>query len=116
MPTRKSNANITIYGHEINDWRGPMAAAQNLRKELDELRREFESLRNRGVDQLSGKAKEAVAAATKELEGFEGQISELNSMLHTLFEEAEESVSQHPVATIAGALALGIVIGRMTAK
>jgi ElaB/YqjD/DUF883 family membrane-anchored ribosome-binding protein len=37
-------------------------------------------------------------------------------MVHTLFEEAEESVSQHPVATIAGALALGIVIGRMTAK
>jgi ElaB/YqjD/DUF883 family membrane-anchored ribosome-binding protein len=93
-----------------------MAAAQNLRKELDELRREFESLRDRGVDQLSGKAKEAVAAATKELEGFEGQIAELNRMVHALFEEAEESVSQHPVATIAGALALGIVIGRLTAK
>ena len=93
-----------------------MAATQNLRKELDELRREFESLRDRGVDQLSGKAKEAVAAATKELEGFEGHIAELNRMVHALFEEAEESVSQHPVATIAGALALGIVIGRLTAK
>jgi ElaB/YqjD/DUF883 family membrane-anchored ribosome-binding protein len=93
-----------------------MAAAQSLRKELDELRREFESWRDRGADQLSGKAKEAVAAATKELEGFEGQIAELNRMVHTLFEEAEESVSQHPVATIAGALALGIVIGRLTAK
>lgn len=93
-----------------------MAAAQSLRKELDELRREFESLRDRGVDQLSGNAKEAVAGATKELEGFEGQITELNRMVHTLLEEAEESVSQHPVATIAGALALGIVIGRLTAK
>jgi ElaB/YqjD/DUF883 family membrane-anchored ribosome-binding protein len=93
-----------------------MAAAQNLRKELDELRREFESLRDRGVDQFSGKAKEAVAAAGKELEGFEGPIAELNRMVHALFEEAEESVSQHPVATIAGALALGIVIGRLTAK
>ncbi len=39
-----------------------MAATQSLRKELDELRREFESLRDRGADQLSGKAKEAVAA------------------------------------------------------
>lgn len=93
-----------------------MAAAQSLRKELDELRREFESLRNRGVEQLSGKAKEAAATASKELEGFEGQIAELNRMVHALFEDAEESVSQHPVATIAGALALGIVIGRLTAK
>jgi ElaB/YqjD/DUF883 family membrane-anchored ribosome-binding protein len=93
-----------------------MAATLSLRNELEELRREFESLRDRGVDQLSGKAKEAVAAATKELEGFEGQIADLNRMVHTLFEETEESVSQHPVATIAGALALGIVIGRLTAK
>ncbi len=93
-----------------------MAAAQNLRKELDELRREFESWRDRSTDQLSGKAKEAVAAASKELEGFEGQVAELNRMVHALFEEAEESVSQHPVATVAGALALGIVIGRLTAK
>jgi ElaB/YqjD/DUF883 family membrane-anchored ribosome-binding protein len=93
-----------------------MAATQNLRRELDELRREFESLRDRGAGQLSGKAKEAAAAAAKELESFEGQIGELNRMVHALFEEAEESVSQHPVATVAGALALGIVIGRLTAK
>jgi ElaB/YqjD/DUF883 family membrane-anchored ribosome-binding protein len=93
-----------------------MAATLSLRNELEELRREFESLRDRGVDQLSGKAKEAVAAATKELGGFDGQIADLNRMVHTLFEEAEESVSQHPVATIAGALALGILIGRLTAK
>ena len=93
-----------------------MAATQNLRRELDELRGEFESLRDRGADQPSGKAKEAVAAATMEREGFEGQIAELNRMVHALLEEAEESVSEHPVATVAGALALGIVIGRLTAK
>lgn len=91
-----------------------MAAAQSLRKELDELRREFESWRDRDAGQHSGKAHEAVAA--KEPEGFEGQIAELNRMVHALFDEAEESVSQHPVATVAGALALGIVIGRLTAK
>lgn len=91
-----------------------MAAAQSLRKELDELRREFESWRDREKGQHSGKAQAAVAA--REAEGVEGQIAELNRMVHALFEEAEESVSQHPVATVAGALALGIVIGRLTAK
>lgn len=90
-----------------------MAAAQSLRRELDELRREFESWRDRDAGQHSGKAQEAMA---KEPEGFEGQIAELNRMVHALFDEAEESVSQHPVATVAGALALGIVIGRLTAR
>ena len=33
-----------------------------------------------------------------------------------MLEEAEEAMSEHPVATVAGALALGIVIGRLTAR
>ena len=93
-----------------------MAAEQNLRRELDELRREFESWRDRDAGQPAAKAREAIAATAKEPGGFEGQIIELNRMVHALFDEAEESVAQHPVATVAGALALGIVIGRLTAK
>jgi ElaB/YqjD/DUF883 family membrane-anchored ribosome-binding protein len=33
-----------------------------------------------------------------------------------MLDEAEETVTEHPVATVAGALALGIVIGRITAR
>jgi ElaB/YqjD/DUF883 family membrane-anchored ribosome-binding protein len=93
-----------------------MAAAQSLRRELDELRREFESWRSREGAPPAGKSAEPSAETGKEPAGVEGQIAELNRMVHALFDEAEESVSQHPVATVAGALALGIVIGRLTAK
>ena len=93
-----------------------MAATQSLRRELDELRREFESWRSRDGALPWGKSEEPSAAAAKEPAGVEGQIAELNRMVHALFDEAEESVSQHPVATMAAALALGIVIGRLTAK
>ena len=75
-----------------------MAATQSLRPELDELRREFESWRSRDGALPSGKS----AATAKEPAGVEGQIAELNRMVHALFDKAEESVSQHPVATVAG--------------
>jgi ElaB/YqjD/DUF883 family membrane-anchored ribosome-binding protein len=47
---------------------------------------------------------------------FERQITELNRLVEAMLDEAEDSVAEHPVATVAGALALGIVIGRLTAR
>ena len=81
-----------------------MAATQSLRRELDELRREFESWRSRDGALPSGKSAEPFAATAKEPSGVEGQIAELSRMVHALFDKAEESVSQHPVATVAGRL------------
>ena len=39
----------------------------------------------------------------------------LNRLVQDMLENAEETIAEHPVATVAGALALGIVIGRLTA-
>jgi ElaB/YqjD/DUF883 family membrane-anchored ribosome-binding protein len=44
------------------------------------------------------------------------QMAELNRLVHQMLEDAEETITEHPVATVAGALALGIVIGRLTAR
>ena len=46
----------------------------------------------------------------------EVQIKELNKLVKTMLDEAETTVSDHPVATVAGAMALGIAIGRLTAR
>ncbi|MCY0147223.1 hypothetical protein OEG84_05725 [Hoeflea sp. G2-23] len=43
-------------------------------------------------------------------------LSELGDLVQTMLDEAEESFTEHPVASVSAALALGIVIGRLTAK
>lgn len=90
-----------------------MKSRVSLRQELDELRAEFESLRKGGTQSASRLQDESVAAETT---GLEHQIAELNRLVKMMLDEAEETVTEHPVATVAGALALGIVIGRITAR
>lgn len=80
-----------------------MTAAQTLRDELDALKAELAHLKG-------------VAADRMEASGANGQIAELNRLVHQMLEDAEETIAEHPVATVAGALALGIVIGRLTAR
>jgi len=89
-----------------------MAVAPNLRRELDELRREFESWRKQETIEPPAESEKDA----RESVGFRGQIAELNHLVQSLMDEAEERVNEHPVATVAGALALGIVIGRLTAR
>lgn len=43
-------------------------------------------------------------------------LGELGDLVQTMLDEAEENFTEHPVASISAALALGIVIGRLTAK
>jgi hypothetical protein len=81
-----------------------------LRAELDALRAELAALKH---------AKEGPAAPEESQppgEGFGKEIAELNSLVHQMLEDAEETITRHPMATVAGALALGIVIGRLTAR
>jgi ribosomal protein L29 len=77
-----------------------------LRAELDELRAELARLR---VSQNGSPPAEQSSVST-----VEAQIAELHRLVHQMLEEAEDTVAEHPVAAIAGALALGIVIGRLT--
>ncbi len=79
-----------------------MAQRSSLRQELENLRAELEGLRKA--------APEVVAS------GFEQQMAELNTLVQSMLDGAEDAVNEHPVAAVAGALALGIVIGRLTAR
>ena len=80
-----------------------------LKAELDALRAEITQLRKDAQAHVS-------ATADSVAEGLGPQIAELNKLVQQMLEDAEETITEHPVATIAGALALGIVIGRLTAR
>jgi ElaB/YqjD/DUF883 family membrane-anchored ribosome-binding protein len=90
-----------------------MITRTSLRQELDDLRAEFEALRKESPPSTSHPRDETAPAGHT---GLEHQIAELNRLVQMMLDEAEETVTEHPVATVAGALALGIVIGRITAK
>ena len=77
-----------------------------LRAELDELRTEIGRMRAR---QSGSPATEQPSIPT-----LEAQIAELHGLVLKMLEDAEDTVAEHPVAAVAGALALGIVIGRLT--
>jgi len=83
-----------------------MALGKTLRNEIDEIRAELARLREPASQPAAGEA----AAG-----GIQDQIAELNRLVQDMLENAEETIAEHPVATVAGALALGIVIGRLTA-
>lgn len=81
-----------------------------LKAELDALRAELAALR-RPAPEPGGTAEAHTASGA-----IQEQLAELNSLVHQMLEEAEDTIAEHPVATVAGALALGIVIGRLTAR
>ncbi len=85
-------------------------AARTLRAELDELRAELARLR-----QAAG-SEGAAPDAAPEAGPLGEQFAELNRLVHQMIDDAEETIAAHPAATVAGALALGIVIGRLTAR
>ncbi len=78
-------------------------AGKTLRDELDALKAELGHLRETAAERMDSS-------------GATDQIAELNRLVHKMLEDAEETIAEHPVATVAGALALGIVIGRLTAR
>jgi ElaB/YqjD/DUF883 family membrane-anchored ribosome-binding protein len=88
-----------------------MLRKPSLRDELDELRKEIEALR--GAAPAGVKADAGPQSVVSHLEQ---QIVDLQRLVQTMLDEAEETVAEHPMATVAGALALGIVIGRLTAR
>lgn len=89
-----------------------MSSRKTLRDELDELKAELVRLRGEGA-----KPGPSAAAEDPPPSGpFGEQIAELNRLVHQMLEDAEDTITGHPVATVAGALALGIVIGRLTAR
>ena len=82
-----------------------MTIGTTLRAELDEIRAELARMREA---RAAPKGEDAAG-------GLQEQIAELNRLVQDMLENAEDAIAEHPVATVAGALALGIVIGRLTA-
>lgn len=89
-----------------------MVLHKSLRDELDALRHELSQLRKPEGDSAPPHA----APAADEPDDMSSQFSELNRLARQMLDEAEQTIHEHPVATVAGALALGIVIGRLTAR
>lgn len=86
-----------------------------LREEIAGLRAEVEQLRHRSVppditpDPPDPECDEQTGDVAK-------LLGELGDLVQSMLDEAEESFTEHPVASVSAALALGIVIGRLTAK
>lgn len=92
-----------------------MARSSNFRAEIDQLRAELDALRaaQKGPPPPPEPEKPEEEDAPQTLEQ---QIRYLTRLAEEMLEEAEDTVANHPVASVAGALALGIVIGRLTAR
>lgn len=84
----------------------------SIRAELDELRAELDALKTaRPVPSPEG----AVPPPGAE-QGLDAPLRHLMQLAEDMLEDAEDTVVTHPKAAIAGALALGLVIGRLSAR
>ncbi len=91
-------------------------SGRTLREELEEVRAELARLRQAQAAPEPQAQPGAASDAGPPAGGMGDQMAELNRLVHQMLEEAEETITEHPVATVAGALALGIVIGRLTSR
>jgi ElaB/YqjD/DUF883 family membrane-anchored ribosome-binding protein len=92
-----------------------MAGLKGIREELEKLRTEIMAKKSVNGDASMAQATGGPHDPSLQ-QSLQHQIDELNRMVKSMLDEAETTVSDHPVATVAGALALGIVVGRLTAR
>lgn len=89
-----------------------MPARDRLQQDFEALKAELAALREPAAEAVH----EAAAAADGLLGPLERDARDLADLVKQMIEDAEHTVKDHPGATIAGAIALGIVIGRLTAR
>ena len=87
----------------------------SLREEIAGLRAEVEQLR-RSSPPPTPDPDPVNAEPDDQIDDVPKLLGELGDLVQTMLDEAEESFTEHPVASVSAALALGIVIGRLTAK
>ncbi len=87
----------------------------SLREEIASLRAEVELLRHRAGSAGVNPDPENTQSGDQ-ADDVHKLFGELGELVQTMLDEAEESFTEHPVASISAALALGIVIGRLTAR
>lgn len=98
-------------------------ATEAWRSEIDALRAEVEALKAQqatGAEAVAEEANEARSAAEAIQKGFSDIVDQANEAIGELqkrldegTQQAGETVSQHPFATLASAFLLGLVIGRL---
>ena len=88
-----------------------------LREEIADLRAEVEQLQRSAAPPTAEPAPDTVNPDTGDkTDDVPKLLSELGDLVQGMLDDAEESFTEHPVASVSAALALGIVIGRLTAK
>ena len=90
-----------------------MTGRKSLRGELEDLRAELARMKEHVPAPAAATPVQDVEPAEVTLKE---QLAELNRLAQDMLEEAEDTITEHPVAAVAGALALGILIGRLTAR
>jgi ElaB/YqjD/DUF883 family membrane-anchored ribosome-binding protein len=85
-----------------------MVRQTSLRAELNALREELARL-------TAEKARKAAEAPAEE-GPLHKEFKDIQALAQSLLDDAEETVADHPVAAVAGALALGLVIGRLSCR
>jgi ElaB/YqjD/DUF883 family membrane-anchored ribosome-binding protein len=120
-----------------------MAGTRTLQKEIDALKKEIATLRasqarvrrkagsaaeaavEEGVDRLGalrddiaervGGIKDSIAGGASDVvDEIAEQLEELRATINSYSDQAEKTVTAHPFAAIAGAVAIGYLIGRLT--
>jgi len=88
-----------------------------LREEIAGLRAEVEQLQRSSVPPNANPDPDpAKSESDDQIDDVPKLLSELGDLVQRMLDDAEESFTEHPVASVSAALALGIVIGRLTAK
>lgn len=83
-----------------------MAQHRKYADEIDALKQDIASLRQKSDE---GHRLHLVSALASE-------IGDMRELIEKMLKDAEADVAEHPIATVAGALVLGILIGRITAR
>jgi ElaB/YqjD/DUF883 family membrane-anchored ribosome-binding protein len=92
-----------------------MSKLTSIREELEKLKTEIMAKRSAPTETTAAARNVSKVVAGLEAK-LERQIGELNKLVKSSLDDAEVTVAEHPVATVAGAMALGIVIGRLSAR
>jgi ElaB/YqjD/DUF883 family membrane-anchored ribosome-binding protein len=88
-----------------------------LRAEIEALKSERESLERKVAEETSEQVEPA--ATPHEVEpatATHDQLKEFEMAVERLSETLEDEVSEHPLIAVGGALLLGILIGRLSAR
>lgn len=85
-------------------------AKSALLREIEALRAEFDE-----NSRAANEPEEVDAAFAETHRLLDSQVGEIDRLVRSLLAESGDAVGEHPLASVAGALALGILIGRLTA-